>query len=632
VSTDYISPETIRNNISPSKLGEAQDRYALSVLIFQIFNKGVHPFQGIISDPNIDAATNDDKAAAGLYAYGVLPSTKIKAHPRSVHTKFPTSLLALFERAFTRVGLNRPSATEWKDYFVGLVVNKSLKRCSSFPKDPTHIHFKEGECIECFLNSLTNKTEWKSGHASSTPPVLPPVKPQKKTDYTLGFVLFGILLVIFLGWMSDRKTTTVPPVQQANSSQSTLEICRNYMSLCNNIDLCTIATTKQNGLQKWETSAVFKNHVLEAQLRGETCAVNQKEVATPQTCSSNPNLCNTYELCLKATRVVGGSKAWGTAGIGSKFVEEAKRRGETCGITNKSTQKCDSNPAFCSREELCVLATKITNSTKVWETSAVFKNHVLEAQLRGETCAVNQKEVATPQTCSSNPNLCNTYELCLKATRVVGGSKAWGTAGIGSKFVEEAKRRGETCGITNKSTQKCDSNPAFCSREELCVLATKITNSTKVWETSAVFKNHVLEAQLRGDTCAVGLASNRIDLIKDIQTELNRLGCNAGAVDGSAGLNTKKATALFSKQSNFRFSNEDFSSKVHLLQLRTKLRTIIGSSYCPSQTRANNNANKANIETPKRKKKNPIKTIINTVLCVGTAVASYGILPVCIEQ
>ena len=39
VSTDYIAPEVTNNKLLPSKLGEKQDLYALSVLIFQILNR-----------------------------------------------------------------------------------------------------------------------------------------------------------------------------------------------------------------------------------------------------------------------------------------------------------------------------------------------------------------------------------------------------------------------------------------------------------------------------------------------------------------------------------------------------------------------------------------------------------------
>ena len=46
VSTDYIAPEVTNNKLLPSKLGEKQDLYALSVLIFQILNRGLHPFSG----------------------------------------------------------------------------------------------------------------------------------------------------------------------------------------------------------------------------------------------------------------------------------------------------------------------------------------------------------------------------------------------------------------------------------------------------------------------------------------------------------------------------------------------------------------------------------------------------------
>lgn len=100
LSTDYISPEVTRNKMQPENLGEQHDLYALAVIIFQLLNNGIHPFQGIpkrdFSLPN----TNDEKAANGLYPYGIQENSRIQPSRQSIHNCFPPILRHLFDRAF----------------------------------------------------------------------------------------------------------------------------------------------------------------------------------------------------------------------------------------------------------------------------------------------------------------------------------------------------------------------------------------------------------------------------------------------------------------------------------------------------------------------------------------------------
>jgi len=92
ISTDYIAPEVINNKLLPSKLGEKQDLYALSVLIFQILNRGLHPFSGRTVTKGNNINTNDEKAAAGLFAYGKELSNRIKPHKSSLHEFWPDNI------------------------------------------------------------------------------------------------------------------------------------------------------------------------------------------------------------------------------------------------------------------------------------------------------------------------------------------------------------------------------------------------------------------------------------------------------------------------------------------------------------------------------------------------------------
>lgn len=100
VSTDYIAPEATNSHLQVDSLGEQQDLYALAVIIFQLLNQGLHPFQGIPA-PNYNVpATNDEKAAQGLYPYGRTRHPLISPNPQSIHRFFDNGTRELFDKAF----------------------------------------------------------------------------------------------------------------------------------------------------------------------------------------------------------------------------------------------------------------------------------------------------------------------------------------------------------------------------------------------------------------------------------------------------------------------------------------------------------------------------------------------------
>ena len=140
ISPDYIAPEVTRNGLSPTVLGLGQDLYALSVLIFQLLNRGLHPFSGRLQI-EIEGITNDDKAAAGYYAYGISANSSIHPHKASVHEMRPDEVLSTFELCFT--GNKRASASEWIELFQNIEVSKGYGRCESHPEDEQHIKFRD---------------------------------------------------------------------------------------------------------------------------------------------------------------------------------------------------------------------------------------------------------------------------------------------------------------------------------------------------------------------------------------------------------------------------------------------------------------------------------------------------------
>lgn len=151
LSTDYISPEAFRSHASAKDLGVDQDKYALAVIIFQLLNGGIHPFQGIPTDHDSSASTNDEKAAAGLYPHGKIPNPKIKPRPQSIHSCFDDRTRIMFDKAFTAPPELRPSAEEWATHFQSILNNKLLGRCDEHPYDIRHMRFAGKPCSACYL-------------------------------------------------------------------------------------------------------------------------------------------------------------------------------------------------------------------------------------------------------------------------------------------------------------------------------------------------------------------------------------------------------------------------------------------------------------------------------------------------
>jgi TonB family protein len=168
LSTDYISPEAYRGRTSPIQLGEAQDRYALAVLIFQLLNRGVHPFQGIIQNGIDGPATNDEKAAQGLYPHGIVADARIQPRPSSIHHLLDDELRALFDQAFIKEPEKRPSALDWTKKLRSLCQPDALARCTKEPNNPKHISFRGKECPACHLEALP-RTSPKRESFSSPP-------------------------------------------------------------------------------------------------------------------------------------------------------------------------------------------------------------------------------------------------------------------------------------------------------------------------------------------------------------------------------------------------------------------------------------------------------------------------------
>jgi TonB family protein len=227
LSTDYIAPEAQLQNSSPAELNEFQDRYALAVILFQLLNRGTHPFQGILSDNSISANTNDEKAALKLYPHGTHLNPKIKPRPQSTHHLWPAETRALFDQAFTSTfPSGRPSASVWAKHFDTLLATKTLVRCDKFPGDTEHIRFRDLDCPACYLKNLQIFKPSKQPKTVPQPIPTPPLttisptalKPQKKSSDS-SFIGWAIFIgIVIISWIFFKDNAKAPPAPTSNST------------------------------------------------------------------------------------------------------------------------------------------------------------------------------------------------------------------------------------------------------------------------------------------------------------------------------------------------------------------------------------------------------------------------------
>jgi serine/threonine protein kinase len=228
LSPDYIAPEVYRNNTKPSKLGSEQDRYAVAVILFQLFNRGTHPFQGVNQNANITASTNDERAGQGLYPYGLTPDQRVKPRPQSTIQFWDFATRTLFDFAFTGKPENRPSAAVWATHLETLLNKKSLQRCTKFPNSVDHIRLRDMPCPACYLSSIesfkptpsASKNNKKTPSSSSTgfsvkyPKIPPP--PKDNTALVLGAVGAAFFVFFLFSLINDGgRSKSIP---QAPSS------------------------------------------------------------------------------------------------------------------------------------------------------------------------------------------------------------------------------------------------------------------------------------------------------------------------------------------------------------------------------------------------------------------------------
>ena len=144
-SDEYRCPEGAGR--PPQELGEAQDLFALAVIVFQLLNGGIHPFDGHPVPGASVPSSLQEKIDTGLYPYHARHSGGLQPHAFSLYPRLEDATQRLLDRALaTR---SRPSAAEWRDHLRGLIEGNVLVRCV---KDPDHAHFSKG-CGLCAKES-----------------------------------------------------------------------------------------------------------------------------------------------------------------------------------------------------------------------------------------------------------------------------------------------------------------------------------------------------------------------------------------------------------------------------------------------------------------------------------------------
>lgn len=221
---EYIAPEASGKN--PESLGEAQDLFALAVIIFRLLNNGIHPFQSRLAK-GLKSGTIQDMINANYYSYGLKSSKNYTPARQSVHAYFPDDFRQLFDQAF--LSSSRPSAANWRDSLRGYADPSSGKliRCDKNPDE--HGHFGKG-CGWCKLEDL-NRSALPSTYrakTSATPldvhlpagisPSLPLASLSKlRHSWALMITIVAAIFLLSVNFFETGKPS--PPTQSQQSTQ-----------------------------------------------------------------------------------------------------------------------------------------------------------------------------------------------------------------------------------------------------------------------------------------------------------------------------------------------------------------------------------------------------------------------------
>lgn len=202
---EYASPELISGSAAKQPESDAQDRFALAVLIFQILNRGIHPFQGVLVSPPPDGdGTLGNRIRNGHYAYGLHENPTVRPVPHSDHDCIPRATRLLLDRALQpESSSTRPTANEWRKHFDDYLRTRKnpFEKCTARPESLMHIHFAGHPCPEC--RRTTDLVVWPS--PAQAPGAPPSVQTQLGRGRKRVVQLVVALLVLALLWYLSTR-------------------------------------------------------------------------------------------------------------------------------------------------------------------------------------------------------------------------------------------------------------------------------------------------------------------------------------------------------------------------------------------------------------------------------------------
>ena len=279
-----------------------------------------------------------------------------------------------------------------------------------------------------------------------------------------------------------------------------------------------LAKLPEKGNYKSVTGVRYKCNASPARVK--SAFRNNNESSGGSTQSATAGNVNRYPhlsdsgLCNFATR----QGRWEKQSNYLPYVKEAKRRGLNCGVDESGSiqttaAKPYKKPWFNEKFKGVNNANLCANR---------WSGYLKEAQLRGLTCGVsetNSSRIASGDASNTNPRNqlsgLTDKTVCGGATTEIGGKTIWKKSSNGvfpaRPFIDEAKRRGLTCGVgENTSTQVVSTTSsrvaeiakamARFSNSDICRMATY----EGAWNTREAYQEVVYEAKRRGLTCGVG--------------------------------------------------------------------------------------------------------------------------------
>lgn len=217
-SPEYIAPELLINRLSPQSVTtNTQDNFALAIIIFQVLNNGIHPFQGI---PKTQLKASDSEwnidicVEKGYYAYGLQPHAAIAPNPASTHEYWANSTRELFDRAFASHPNQRPTAEEWRNHLEWLHGASGIfTRCIKKPDDVKHIHFSGMPCPECKFDNPPDRqppSVFPPPPPSPSPPELPGPSRKLKFAYTAATISLAAAAIFWVNHSSPPSPVPAP--------------------------------------------------------------------------------------------------------------------------------------------------------------------------------------------------------------------------------------------------------------------------------------------------------------------------------------------------------------------------------------------------------------------------------------